>query len=250
MTAGLPYYDSDVDDLGYGVTSIAAAGANTTVVSSSSVYVVYDSTYGTATLYTGSTGLPSTATAGSVDNTKVVMTANSAAVGTANYIFVTQAGGFSAATTTNFVYIESALYSTSLNASGSTVYSYTGVKADGTTITLTSTGDALDNAGIYSYTTTNTVADANELAAVGSTADAAHAAGYIYDATLTVVGSMVSVTSTTTPSEVFYNITADTKVVYIKSTLASVDGNGGYVVRASVNGTLTANAAVIFITVD
>lgn len=240
MTTGSVYFDTSVDDLYYGKTTGSADNAKTALIGSGTVYVVFDSAAGTAALYTGSTGLPTTVTsndANDLDGTNVVMTANATTTGTANYVFVTVSGGLTVATTTNYVYINSAVFGTSLNSDGATVYTYTGTKADGTTVSLTSTGDALNVAGVYTYTTSNTVADAN-LKAQDTDADPTD--GYGYD-TLTVTGDLVEVDGS------YYNITSATQIVYIDSTKATVDGNLGYVVLASNNGALTNNVATIYI---
>ena len=246
MTDGDAYLSANVNGLGHDasgkdVTSVTNGGA-TILVDSASKYVVYNSTDKVTTVYTGNTSLPASVASGALNGADVVLTANgNGAVGTASVIFVSVSSGFTA-DTSNYAYVDHTKYTTSGSGSD-TRYVYSAVLADGSTITLsTDKNDALDASGLYKYTSENIVADADILCGTSNTS--VTNTYYVYDGTLTVSGSMVEV------GGVYYNITSDTQVVYIKSGLAEVNGNGGFVVLESKDGAATANVDTIFITVD
>ena len=248
MTGSDTYLFTGTDStFGYKKTS-ATDGTATALINSSAIYVIYDDDTSAAAVYTGNTGLPSSVTALSTTDSKAYAVIKAAgtsdatniATGTASVIFATVTNGVGATSTENYVYIDSAKYTTSLDSSSNTVYSYTGYKADGTTVTVTATSsNKLSSAGIYTYDTDNTVKD-SYLKTTG--ADGVMANGYAYGSALSLSNSLLGVGSN------YYNVTDDTQTYYVSSDATQVDGNKGYVVLERNSNGVTSNVAAIFVT--
>jgi hypothetical protein len=138
-----------------------------------------------------------------------------------------------------FAYINSNDY---VSGDGTTVTTYTGIKPDGTTISLTATGSKLEKTGVYTVNPDNSVSAANLIVTVTDTTLVNNF--FVYDATLTMTG-----TTMVEAGGVGYNITSDTRVVYVKTSLSSIDGNGGFVVLAPPTDAAIppTNVAVIFV---
>lgn len=236
MTVDTSYLGTS-DDVGYNAT-YASINSATALINSVTKYVVYDSDAGTAAVYTGNTGLPNTATVAALPVGNVVAKATSASVATANVIFVTKAGGVSAAATDNYVYIDSSKNSVSLNGSD-TVYTYTGYKADGSTISLTSSS-ALTKTGVFVYNTDNTVKDDNNKATTSTTT---FNGAYVYGSSMTLSNTLLGVAGS------YYNVTDSTLTYYVNSDVNEVNGHNGYVVlKVDSSGNITKDVAAIFIT--
>lgn len=240
MTPGLVYYSNNVDNLGYGTTSSTVNTDKSVLVAASSVYVVYNSTLGTAALYTGSTGLPTTVAFDALDDNNVVMRANTATAATSSYVFRTETNGFTAGTSVEYAYVKSNVYNEGL-VNGVMVYTYTATKADGSTIDLTSTTkldtDPAVGSGLYTWNTDKVL----NTTALATTATTTLTDQCVYDATLTVTGTLLNAGTG------YYNMTDTTKTVYIDPTKGSVDGNMGYVVLAKVGATVTNTVETIYI---
>ncbi len=236
MTADSAYVDTTVDGLTNGVTSLTGSSSDTALFNNSTVFVVYNPDKGTAAVYTGRDSLPST----TLNGAKVVMTALGTTTGLAKVAFIST--NSLVTDTASYVYIDATAYTESLN-NGTTTYTYTGTKADGTTITLTKSsmlgsGVAADS-GLYLYNTDNTIG--SQVCATTTTTPVDF---YVYDATLTLSNNILNA------GDAYYNVTSNTKIVYINSSLSEVNGNGGYVVLASKNGAATSDVAAIYVTVD
>ena len=222
-------------------TKYTANTDKTVLADKNTKFVVYNQDKKTATVYTGTSSLPSTATGTGYAVLKTDTTSN---VGTASVVFVSTASGFTADATKDYVYIDATKWTETL-VDGSTKYIYTGTKADGSTITL-APGDKIGtgvaaNSGLFTYDKDNKV---NTTALADTTNTTLTNTFYIYDATLEVTGGLVGVGTN------YYNITDSTKIVYIDSNLTEVNGNGGFVVLAEKDGAATSDVAAIFITVD
>ena len=189
-------------------------------------YVVYNGTTNTAVAYTGNTALPAGL---ELKNSVVVTGANNIA----KVVFTNSTATISV-DSKSVVYIDARVVSMSQNADGTIVYNYTGYAADGTTINLTAAAAlSTSNIGLYSYNTDNTV---------GAYIDPDTANDAYLSGAMTVTGSLLKVGSD------YYNITADTKTVFIDPTINAVNGSTGLVVLAVVNGQVTTNVAAIYVT--
>ncbi len=215
-------------------TTKYTASSTDVLVDKNTQFVVYNQDKKTVTVYTGASGLPNAATG---NGYAVLKTGSTTSIGTASVIFMNTAKGFAADVTDNYVYIDATKWSETL-VDGETKYVYTGTTADGTTITLApgdkiGTGVATDS-GLYTYDKDNKV---NTTKLSGSQ--------YVNtESALTVTGELLGVGGN------YYNITDETKIVYIKDDLAEVNGNKGFVVRTVEDGNVTSDVEAIFVTAD
>ena len=223
-------------------TKYTANTDKTVLADKNTKFVVYNADKKTAAVYTGAANLPTAATGTGYAVLKTNSTANSN-LGTASVIFVSTATGYTADATDEYVYIDPTKYTTTL-VDGETKYIYTGTKADGSEWTSAAGDQITDNAankGLYTYDENNKV---NTTAKAITTNTTIVNTYYLYDATLTVDGDLLGAGTG------YYNITENTKVVYVDSDLSEVNGNGGFVVLASKDGAATSDVAAIFVTVD
>ena len=143
----------------------------------------------------------------------------------------------------DYVYVDTSDYSVD-RVDGDTVYVYEGILPDGTTIELTSDTQLSttysDKGVLYSYTSDNEIGDPlSEAATVGTVQNTYYIFGrmHVYsDDLLSVEGGSA-----------YYNITADTQVVYVDDDLTEADDNVGYVVLESSNGAATSNVETIYV---
>ena len=223
-------------------TTKYTANGKTVLADKNTKFVVYNADKKTATVYTGAANLPTAATGTGYAVLKTNSTANSN-LGTASVIFVSTATGYTADATDEYVYIDPTKYTTTL-VDGETKYIYTGIKADGSEWTSAAGDQITDNAankGLYTYDENNKV---NTTAKATTANTSIVNTYYLYDASLTVDGDLLGAGTG------YYNITENTKVVYVDSDLSEVNGNGGFVVLASKDGAATSDVAAIFVTVD
>ena len=221
-------------------TTKYTANGKTVLADKNTKFVVYNADKKTATVYTGAANLPTAATGTGYAVLKTNSTAN---LGTASVIFVSTATGYTADATDEYVYIDPTKYTTTL-VDGETKYIYTGTKADGSEWT-SAAGDQITaneaDKGLYTYDENNKV---NTTAKATTANTSIVNTYYLYDASLTVDGDLLGAGTG------YYNITENTKVVYVDSDLSEVNGNGGFVVLASKDGAATSDVAAIFVTVD
>ena len=212
-------------------TSYTVNTDKTVLVNNSTVYVAYNTTTDKATVYTGNTSLPASVTSATTANdTAVLKTGNTSKVGTASVVFFTLGSNLTADSTSDLVYVDGT-YSTVV-VDGKNTCEYTGYKADGTTVALTSSANDL-SAGLYVPNKDNTIAAANK-----RTHD--ENGLIINGAKLTVDGSMVKSGST------WYYMTDDTKVVYVDSQYNEVNDNTGVMILVKD----TNNVDVIYVYAD
>jgi len=237
MTSGSVYFDTAAGDVKNTTVNLAGENHETILCNSSTVFVVYNTSADTAKVYTGASSLPTTALTGTKS---VVLSASSANVGIAKVVYLSTATAV-AAETTSYAYINAGSYTEQI-VNGATQYVYTGVKADGTKQALTSTTKLNEaKSGVYAYNTDNTI---NTTAKCAEGDTGIQNTYYAYNAKFVVTSNVINVGGN------YYNITADTKIVYVKSTLTEVNDNGGYIVLAASNGTASSNVATIYVTVD
>ena len=205
-------------------------------------FVVYNADKKTATVYTGSSNLPAAIDKENSNNGGTgyaVLKTNetSGTVGTASVIFVNTGKGLSADVTDNYIYIDATKYIETL-VDGEKKFIYTGTKADGTTITLApgdkiGTGIASDS-GLFTYDKDNKV----------NTTKLSGGQYVNTESALTISGDLLGVGGK------YYNITDDTKIVYIDDNLGEVNNNKGFVVLTVKDGNPTSDVEAIFVTAD
>ena len=205
-------------------------------------FVVYNADKKTATVYTGSSNLPAAIDKENSNNGGTgyaVLKTNetSGTVGTASVIFVNTGKGLSADVTDNYIYIDATKYTETL-VDGEKKFIYTGTKADGTTITLApgdkiGTGIASDS-GLFTYDKDNKV----------NTTKLSGGQYVNTESALTISGDLLGVGGK------YYNITDDTKIVYIDDNLGEVNNNKGFVVLTVKDGNPTSDVEAIFVTAD
>ena len=229
-------YAATITSISKDTTKYTVNTDKTVLADKNTKFVVYNQDKKTATVYTGSSNLPTAATG---TGYAVLKTGTTDKLGTASVVFMSTANGFAADATTDYVYIDATKYSETL-VDGETKYIYTGTKADGTTITLApgnkiGTGIASDS-GLFTYDKDNKV-NTTKLSG-GQYVNTESALTVNEDNTLLGVSGS------------YYNITDSTKIVYIDNNLAEVNGNKGFVVLTVKDGNPTSDVEAIFVTAD
>ena len=230
-------YTADLSNVSYDDTSYVVNTDKTVLVKSSTIYVAYNSTKETATVYTGVKNLPTTA-----DETAIAVVTSGVDtkvdIATANVVFMVAA--LAADTVEEYVYIDNTVYTLAMNEDGVNERVYTATYANGETVELTGPNSGtkvIDAAGLYTFDKDNTVNKDNKITLTGEYVDAT-------GADMVVTGDMVLVGST------YYNMTDDTQVVFIDTDLSEVDGSKGIVVLAKDGSDVTNDIAAIFVTAD
>lgn len=244
MDGSSVYVSSSTSGLGYGVISKTTTEGAVATINNAAIYVVYNTATGTASVYTGNSGLPTAAT-GLTGYIVAKSTVASGAACTASVVFCKTATTYSS-TAVAYAYINASKYSQGYDAKGNAVYTYYATSPDGSAINLTLTPatsatitSAIAENGIYSYNSDNTVNAAK--ATTGTVAGGQ----YFYGTGMTIANNVLTGTSGTS---VAYNITDDTKIVYIDSTKSAVSNSNAYVVLAlSSSNTVTNNVATIYV---
>jgi len=222
-------------------TAYKAGGTYSAIMNNSTVYVNYNGTKNTAVSYTGNTAIPATVTIPA--GAKAVVSSDGATV-TVKAVFSTAAND-TATTVTSYLYINKDAYTASSDGTY-TYYTYTGVAADGTTVTVKATSTALSDTGLYTYNSDNSISNTNAVYTVETGAwNVRNSATNVYaQGTAAIVGSLITVDGGAT----YYNVTDSTKTVYIDSTKTAVDGSSVVLVRAVTStGTVTSTIATIYV---
>lgn len=227
-----------VNNIAKNNTSVVS-GANTVLLNKDLTIVIYDDADKTAKVITGTSNLGSTV----LDSYKAVVSGSANNIGTASIVFDTVTNGI-VAESTNYAFIDAAKYSTILDGS-TEKYVYTGYLADGTTIDLTATSQLTpatvsnSTVGLYKYTSDNTVSN-SDLLRQQDNDNTIVSSKYGYG-TLTVTGNMVTMGNST-----YYDM-SNASVVYVDSNLSDVNGNVGFFVLKTDNGTVTSDVETIFV---
>ena len=231
---------SGSSNLAEGATSVTAGGVDVLIRTSTTI-VVYNTDNRTARVYTGGT-LPSGATITTGWN--AVADGSDADTGTASIIFAYVDEELTA-DTSNYVFIDVSDFTVTM-VDGEDVNAYTGYLPDGSTIELTSE-DELSVDGLYAYSEDDATSNDDVLVSVDTTQGSVTGTYYIYGALSVVSDDMLRVGGTGS----YYNITADTQIVYVDSDLTDVDGNTGFVVlESNGSGNHTNNVETIYVTAD
>ncbi|MBE6914418.1 MAG: hypothetical protein E7472_05735 [Ruminococcaceae bacterium] len=237
-----------VADKATSATTASANGSQTLLLNSATKIVVYNSNSKTATVYNGTSALPSTfsetlAYVGKANDVNAAVTASIAFV---SAVIDADAG-------TDLVYIDHTKYT--ISQSGTDTFNiYTATYANGETVNLSYKNDTLDYSGLYTFEGTSIKNEWLKCNESGQKYDISTSslvtadAKFVYDATLTVTSGMLKYTVSGT--ETYANITDATQTVYANTKLDEVNNNGGYVVLGWANGAATGDVAQIFITVD
>jgi hypothetical protein len=212
-----------------GVVTTGTTTTNGMYLNSETAFVVYDAAKGTATLVTGNTNLNYKLAAGAA----VVRDAN----GIAKCVF-SGAGTSTTTTVKSYIYVDVTKAVMTSDASH-TYYAYNGIAADGSTVVVTATDATLTTTGIYTYETDKSISSTNYISDGSVAVDVDHP---VVAGAATVNGSLMSIATVGT-----YNITGDTKTVYIDTTKTTVTGSNVLVVLAVANGAVSTNAAVIYV---
>ena len=207
-------------------TSYTVNGDQSVLVNSNTVFVAYNSTKNTATIYNGVSNLPSTVPA-TQSGFAVLQTGTTNKVGTASVVFFTITSALGADSTDDLVYVDGS-YSTVM-VDGKDKFVYTGYKADGTTVELYGTTNS-QAAGLYIPNKDN------EISGAPKTETATMREG-----AMTVDGEMVKIDGS------WYYITDKTQIVYVDSDLSEVNENTGWVI---LNSDDTTKVDTIFVVAD
>ena len=210
-----------------GATSATVDNKNA-LLTADTVYVLYDAITKTATKYVGTLPVGASLTTGS---TTTVISVASSSLATVKVVFGVVADA-PAAATRDYAYVIAADVTTTL-INGVNVATYTGYKADGTTVTLyDATGSDVSGNGLYTWDAKNEITGAHPNAS----------SEVIAQATYTVVGNQIINGSTSA----VYNLGAH-KTVFIDKSKTVIDGNSCIVVCQVVNGFATKNVEAIFV---
>lgn len=218
-----------------GVSSVRNASNTLDILlNNETIYVLYNATDKDATVYTGNANLPGTFTSNTV---RAVFTANDADVGTATVVFAT--ANVTTSSTSEYVYIDADKYTTEWR-DGEDVIVYQGIAADGSTVAVTNK-TPLTKDGIYGYNedmTVITTARVNEDSSPNDFDDSyyARATGMELINNLLKVGT------------VYYNVTADTQIIYVDDDLSAIDNSEGFVVLAEKDNAPSTDVAVVYVT--
>ena len=220
-------------------TSVVSDG-KTVLLNKDVTIVVYDDNAKSAKVITGTANLGST----DLDSYKAVVSGSSSTVGTATIVFDTVTNGV-VADSSNYAFVDASKYDTILDGK-TEKYVYTGYLADGSTIDLTATTKlnpdtvAKSTVGLYKYTKENTVANSDLLRQqdnVNTLQDVKYGYGR-----LTVTGDMLNMNG----SNDYYDV-SNASVVYIDGDLSEINGNVGFFVLKTDNGTLTNDVETVFV---
>jgi hypothetical protein len=229
--------------------NVYSSNGKTVFIGTDTVFVIYNSSNNTTSVYTGAANLPSTINNTSLSSVVAVYKANSSGTGASSVdsgtaLVVYGYNGTQnalAAEASNYAYVDSSKYVSTL-ADGVTSYVYTATLADGTTVELSSS-TLYTASGIYTYDDNNKIGSA---AVTASTPNTLKDYRYIYSDTISNDNGFVSLTVDGATG--YYTITSDTQIVYINENAGAVNGNGGFIVLQRDNGNTTNNIAAIFVT--
>ena len=212
-----------------------AASSNSILMNSKTVYVYYNSSANTTTVYTGNSGLERQINTGAL-----VVASSDGTNYTAKIVFTT---GTTATSTAKYIYVDAAAYSAAI-VDNQTQYTYTGKAVDGTDVSVVAKGTALTKTGLYTYNSDNTIADTNNVADNTYSTAVAASTPYTYG-NATVSGSLIKIGSGN-----WFNTTDATTTTYINTDLSEVNNNKVFVVAEVSNGSLTNNVLAIFVVAD
>ena len=228
-------------------SATSTGGSLTALLNNETIYVLYNGDDKAATVYTGNANLPSNFT---LDNTTkhAIVTADGNNIGTATVVFA--AADVSTASTSEYVYIDADKYTTEWR-DGDNVVVYDGIAADGSIVKVTNTS-ALTKDGIYGYNedmtvittarvdvtdTPNTFVDGKASPTAGTNDDY-----YAYATGMELINNLLKVGSS------YYNVTADTQIIYVDDTLSTIDNSTGFVVLAEKDNAASTDVAVVYVT--
>ena len=228
-------------------SATSTGGSLTALLNNETIYVLYNGDDKAATVYTGNANLPSNFT---LDNTTkhAIVTADGNTIGTATVVFA--AADVSTSSTSEYVYIDADKYTTEWR-DGDNVVVYNGIAADGSTVEVTNTAP-LTNDGIYGYNedmtvitnarvdvadTPNTFVDGKASPTAGTNDDY-----YAYATGMELINNLLKVGNN------YYNVTADTQIIYVDDTLSAIDNSEGFVVLAEKDNAPSNDVAVVYVT--
>ena len=205
------------------------------LLNNETIYVLYNATDKKASVYTGNANLPGTFT---TSTSYAVYTADDTAIGTATVVFAT--ANVSTTSTSEYVYIDADKYTTEWR-DGDNVVVYDGIAADGSIVEVTNT-TALTKDGIYGYNEDMTVittarVDTDSTAGSFSTY-------YAYATGMELINNLLKVDNS------YYNVTADTQIIYTDSKLSTIDNSTGFVVLAEKDNAPSTDVAVVYVTAN